>query len=241
MSLSKSGKWAGHVFVNKPGGFNSGYYLYIKPNLKLSLQPPDWLEKELVDFALNPAEYASAYGKKTGRCCFCSLELTDPRSVSAGYGPVCSEKWSLPWGQEDKPPKVLQEKKKNEDTWKSLEENFGEIIAKVKDEMYYDHCIGGSRFFSYGESVKDMCEEYEAYWLLDAIASYQYKARSHPQMRNFQIWELKVDLDKHEAILIGSWDTGKPVYRRRISYTDFPNQYIKLYLENNILIFVEER
>ena len=44
------------------------------------------------------AEWASAYGKAHGFCMFCSLELTDQRSVDAGYGPTCANKYDLPWG-----------------------------------------------------------------------------------------------------------------------------------------------
>lgn len=50
-------------------------------------------------FASNPAERAAAYGHETGNCCFCSRALTDPRSVDVGYGPICADKWSLPWGE----------------------------------------------------------------------------------------------------------------------------------------------
>ena len=46
----------------------------------------------------NPKRAMQQYGKKTGNCGFCSLPLTDPKSVYVGYGPVCAEKWHLPWG-----------------------------------------------------------------------------------------------------------------------------------------------
>lgn len=53
----------------------------------------------LRDFAANPAGIAAAYGHATGCCCFCARELTDARSVAVGYGPVCAEKFDLPWGE----------------------------------------------------------------------------------------------------------------------------------------------
>lgn len=136
----------------------------------------------------------------------------------------------------------LQEKKQNEGTWRKLTETYGEVIACVEDEQFYNHRIGISKpYFIYGESIRDMCEEYACYWLLDAIASYQHKAQKHPQMKDFQIWELKVDLAKHEAVLVGSWDTNQPLYRQRIEYTDFPQKYIKLYLEGGVLIYADDR
>lgn len=38
-------------------------------------------------------EEAKAYGKKTGTCCVCSWELTNPDSVEAGIGPWCASKF----------------------------------------------------------------------------------------------------------------------------------------------------
>lgn len=58
----------------------------------------------LIKLAENPAKVASEYGRATGNCCFCAKSLTDERSVEVGYGPVCAENFSLPWGginQED--------------------------------------------------------------------------------------------------------------------------------------------
>lgn len=56
------------------------------------------LAQALADFAKAPEATAAAYGKRFGVCCFCSRELTDQRSVDAGYGPVCAERFSLDWG-----------------------------------------------------------------------------------------------------------------------------------------------
>lgn len=52
----------------------------------------------LIEFNKDPIKQAKAYGFETGNCCFCGLLLTDERSVTAGYGPVCAERWGLDWG-----------------------------------------------------------------------------------------------------------------------------------------------
>lgn len=49
----------------------------------------------LLEIASNPAEQARMYGKRTGVCCCCGRELTDPRSVEAGIGPICADNWGL--------------------------------------------------------------------------------------------------------------------------------------------------
>lgn len=46
------------------------------------------------------AEDAAKFGHVTGQCVFCSRKLTDERSVTVGYGPVCAERESLPWGDD---------------------------------------------------------------------------------------------------------------------------------------------
>lgn len=48
--------------------------------------------------AADPAGTAAAYGKATKECCFCELELTDPRSKEVGYGRDCAKRYALPWG-----------------------------------------------------------------------------------------------------------------------------------------------
>jgi len=48
----------------------------------------------------NPAKVASEYGRMTGRCCFCGLQLSDERSTAVGYGEICAEHYGLPWSSE---------------------------------------------------------------------------------------------------------------------------------------------
>lgn len=53
----------------------------------------------LTQLAADPAGTASAYGRRSGSCCFCGRALDDGRSVAVGYGPVCADKFGLPWGE----------------------------------------------------------------------------------------------------------------------------------------------
>lgn len=54
-------------------------------------------EAELRALAADPVKHAHVYGARTGHCMFCGLTLTTAESVGSGYGPVCAEKWGLPW------------------------------------------------------------------------------------------------------------------------------------------------
>lgn len=40
---------------------------------------------------------AARYGQKTGKCGYCHLALSDPRSLTAGYGEKCAKDRGLPW------------------------------------------------------------------------------------------------------------------------------------------------
>ena len=57
------------------------------------------LDAIIREFAADPQGTAIKHGKLTGNCCFCSLPLSDPRSLNAGYGEICAGHYRLPWGQ----------------------------------------------------------------------------------------------------------------------------------------------
>ena len=87
------------------------------------------------------------------------------------------------------------------------------------------------------EGVKYVAESCEAYWLIDAICSYQI----HPKVRHipFQIWELIV-VEK-TAIVTMKEDTGEPCeVTQKIEYTDFPLDEIKMFLMDGILLLPTE-
>lgn len=65
------------------------------------------------------------------------------------------------------------------------------------------------------DGVKYLCEEGHAFWLIDAIASYD---RKEP----VQFWHLEVKPD-NTAVLTMNEDKDKPILvRQKINYTDFP-------------------
>jgi len=70
-----------------------------EPSSKVDAQTTTAITALLANFAKDPAKVASLYGKLTGNCCFCSRDLTDQRSVSVGYGPICAGHYGLPWGE----------------------------------------------------------------------------------------------------------------------------------------------
>ena len=97
-------------------------------------------------------------------------------------------------------------------------------------QQWYRHML--NRKLLYTDGVHFL-EENGAAWLLDAIASYiTPRLLKNPRLRDFQLWELKVNLAKHSAVLTCREDADvPPAVTQRIEYTDFPLESIKFYVE----------
>ncbi len=83
----RTGTWFGKIL--KDGHFQASRKVPTPPTLIAGMK----------EFAKDPAAAAAKHGKLTGRCCFCNLHLTDARSTSQGWGPVCADHWGVPWGE----------------------------------------------------------------------------------------------------------------------------------------------
>ena len=69
-------------------------------------------------------------------------------------------------------------------------------------------------------------------WLIDILASVQHMPTMREEDRQF--WTLKVDLEKHTAVIIctdgdKTGDGEVELYRQDIPYTDFPLKEAKLF------------
>ena len=95
-------RYKGQILVTNGGDYGSNTYYgridmqgnFIANNTVVTQDIHNLLES----FADNPAAVAAAYGQKYGECCFCGLQLTDDRSTSVGYGPICADQRGLAWG-----------------------------------------------------------------------------------------------------------------------------------------------
>lgn len=56
----------------------------------------DEVKETLMSAASDPLTAAIRYGKVSGECSCCGRELTDPRSIERGIGPICADKFG--WG-----------------------------------------------------------------------------------------------------------------------------------------------
>ena len=100
----------GSLNVSDGGGFASGTF-YGRITQAGAFTPRDACTPAILavlrELAADPAGRAAIHGHASGQCCFCGRGLDDARSVAVGYGPVCADKFGLPWGEEKAPPVVL--------------------------------------------------------------------------------------------------------------------------------------
>ena len=88
----------GHINVTdgRPYGDNR-YYGRIDPEGRAFLRNdiPPKIEAELVAINDDPAEAIRVTGTRTGQCCCCGRELTNPVSIENGIGPICANGWGF--------------------------------------------------------------------------------------------------------------------------------------------------
>jgi hypothetical protein len=99
---------------------------------------------------------------------------------------------------------------------REIESNLAHAIGSME---YTKHFTG----LIFTDGVNQLRQDADAFWLVDAIASYRRK-------EEFQVWELVVDLETKTAVLTMKEDTGCPeLVKQEIPYTDFPLKSIKFF------------
>lgn len=51
------------------------------------------------EYLEDPVAKASLIGRRFGRCMFCGRGLERDNSINVGYGPICADRYGLPWGE----------------------------------------------------------------------------------------------------------------------------------------------
>jgi len=94
LSLAPStGSNAGCIYAK----CNDDYVGKITPlgQLRATRNAPADLAAQLQELAKDPKGRAIAHGIDTGNCSCCGRELTDPKSIERGIGPICADKWGF--------------------------------------------------------------------------------------------------------------------------------------------------
>jgi hypothetical protein len=118
-------------------------------------------------------------------------------------------------------------------TKKTLDES--ELANFTGSENWYRHWLGKVLFT---DGVKHVADQAGAYWLIDEIAISQ--TRPKVRAEEFQVWTLKVDLEKRKAVLSCDDGNGNVVFTKRIEFTDFPLVEIKFYYADGTILLPSE-
>jgi hypothetical protein len=104
-------------------------------------------------------------------------------------------------------------------------------------QMYYQNPFG----IRYTEGVQYMAEHGGAYWLIDAIASWQRnpKVRNDRMLQEIQFWKLTAHEDQ-SATLICEREQGDVAIEQYIPFTDFPLAEIRLCCQQGVLLLPSE-
>ena len=117
---------------------------------------------------------------------------------------------------------------------------------------FLNHFTGSGEFYRhwsklliYTEGVQAMAEVGKAFWLIDAITSYQLDERiqQNQALKDFQVWKLVVEKADNQrgATLTMRGDSNQPVViTQKIEYTDFPLPEITLWVSNDTLMLPSE-
>lgn len=104
----------------------------------------------------------------------------------------------------------------------------------IGTEHYYRYLIGTKLT----DGTKFLADKAKAYWLMDAIASYQM----YPNVRNMgiQFWTLTVKPNRSAKLEL--WDDipGTRIKIQTIPYTDFPLPKITLYCQDGVIFLPSE-
>jgi hypothetical protein len=106
-------------------------------------------------------------------------------------------------------------------------------------EKYHKHLFPGKSALILTDGCDFVREHMNAYWLFDAILSYQ--CEKILRNVNFQLWELRQSKKDLSWILTCREDSNlKPIVSQIIEFSDFPLDYLKLYVIQGIALLPSE-
>jgi hypothetical protein len=118
----------------------------------------------------------------------------------------------------------------------AMNKQLPDLSGFTGSEQWYRHGINRKVLFTDG--VKYLVDQVGAYWLIDEIAIIQpfnKKLASEP----FQVWNLKVNEDS-SATLSAEDGNDNVVFKKKVPFTDFPKEGVKLYFTDNTILLPSE-
>ncbi|PZF72590.1 DUF6876 family protein [Taibaiella soli] len=98
-------------------------------------------------------------------------------------------------------------------------------------EHYYKHLYG----IVYTDGVRALCHQFECYWFLDLIVSYQPRLKDE----EFQLWCL-VRHEDESATVTCTDGNDKEMVRQQVDWTDFKATEAAVWVEFNVVLLPSE-
>ena len=118
---------------------------------------------------------------------------------------------------------------------KSEKHLLSELRQFTGTTQWYRHSLFPN--FLYTDGIAYLAEQAGAYWLIDAIFSYQIDPKIHKH--EYQTWKILVNVQR-QALIIGDDGNGNIIGEFSIPYTDFPFTEFKIWFVNNVLLLPTE-
>ena len=97
-----------------------------------------------------------------------------------------------------------------------------DFFSASKSDIQYRHPLR----VNYTEGVKELVEKCEAYWMLDLIASQQFRSQVKKEL--FQSWQLTRTKNSSFEI-IATDNYGQAITSQQIPFSDFPYDKVTLW------------
>jgi hypothetical protein len=113
---------------------------------------------------------------------------------------------------------------------KNANDNYEQFTGT---ENWYKHWLG----LRYTDGVKQVADDYGAYWFIDLIGSHQ----NDPKVRaeGFQVWKLsRVKDDKFKAVCEDGNDNK--ITSQDIDYSDFKDDELTFWFVDNVILLPSE-
>lgn len=88
------------------------------------------------------------------------------------------------------------------------------------------------------DGMKFVMETAQAYWLSEIVFSLQ--SNSVIKKQYFQVYELEVNLEKKEGVLVVTDGNENELYKQEFEYTDFPLEKFRFYFTDGVLLLPSE-
>jgi hypothetical protein len=121
------------------------------------------------------------------------------------------------------------------------QKNIRDTLAQATSTEHYWRAFPDNDNFLFTDGVKTMAEMCDAFWLIDAVFSWQCEGKLKDE--GFQVWKLIFQDEEKgdDAILICEDGNGRELVRQKIDLTDFPlPEGIVLYLDGGVLMLPSE-